>query len=232
MAKTKEPTPPTRINAVPKHITIDEYKGTRTSGGVNFDDLLNLCLNSIVSMAIRIVIEALKEEDTEKVKQVMTEYLYDQMNAAFTRALQTFAPEIVAHPGLTELAIQKAEDEIINAYLASLTPEELAAAEEGVAQLRAESKRKLMQRIAERNALLQMQRDNFVPLTPEQDAALHTVVNEEATAEEIAAAEDYLKEHPLVFRDTPLEEEPINGVLQFSRTVKKEENTQNGSTDN
>ena len=170
----------------PKRIVIDEVKGTRITGEVTFTVLLDMCLNTIVANAFHVVelsvLDRKNDMDENPVKdpaevivaklntmrKACTEHLFDQMNAAFTKALCMFAPDIVQHPGLTELAIRKAEDEIITAYLDSLPEEEREAAVAKANDMLAQSRRKLLAQIEENNK----QTTVFEPLTEDQTKAL------------------------------------------------------------
>ena len=214
---TRFPTEKAVPNSItyPKRITIDSVKGIRVSDNVTFTDVLDLCLNAIVSNAFKVVeLTVLDHQNTldkspaadtaegvaaklAAMRKAVVEHLYDKLNGAFTYSLEIFAPDIARHPGLSDLAIMKAEDEIIAAYLDSLPEEEREAAAKAVVELAGESKRKLMQRIAEINEERAQAEASFVPLTPEQDKAIHTLADEEATAEEQAEAKAYLEANPL-----------------------------------
>ena len=222
-----------------KRITIDSVKGIRVSDNVTFTDVLDLCLNAIVSNAFKVVELTVMEHDQEldkstavesvesriaklnAIRKAVTEHLYDKMNESFTYTLEVFAPDIARHPGLSDLAIMKAEDEIIAAYLDSLPEEEREAAAKAVVELAGESKRKLMQRIAEINEARAQQEAAFVPLTPDQDKAIHTLADEEATEEEQEAAKAYLAENPLPCMVPAVE--PDAEVPTFEVTPTKEE---------
>lgn len=167
-----------------KKITIDSVKGTRVSGDVTFSDVLDLCLGAIVSNAFKVVElvvqeqvqnlgaenpGATKEELIAKgdvLRRQVVEHFYDQMNGAFTYCLEVFAPDIAQHPGLTDLAIMKAEDEIIAAYLDSLPESEREAAAKNVVELNEISRRKLMQHIEDAKA--EESPITFTPATPEE----------------------------------------------------------------
>ena len=219
----------------PKRITIDEVKGTRITGDVTFTNLLDLCLGAVVSNAFHVVeltvddhkneldegpaMESAESMDKklDAMRRAVTEHLFDQMNAAFTKALSMFAPDIAQHPGLTALAIQKAEDEIITAYLESLPEEEREAAKKTSEELMGQSKRKLLQRIDEINTPTM----EFVPLTQEQDAALKVLADEEATEEAQAQAKAYLEANPLPCMTPAVE--PGETIPTYEATPSKEE---------
>lgn len=195
----------------PKRITIDTAKGIRTSDNVTFTDVVNLCLNAMVSNAIKVVMLTMEDhernlqndgkeitpETLDAMRHGVTEHLYDHMNMAFTDALHIFAPEIQAHPGLTELAIQKAEDELITDYLNNLPPDELAGAVEKVNTMLKDSRRKLLQDIETRKTLERKIDESFIPLTPEQDAAIKVLADEDATEEALIEAREYLDANPV-----------------------------------
>ena len=199
----------------PKRITIDEVKGTRITGDVTFTNVLDLCLGAIVQNAFHVVEltvadhaksldaspardpQEIREKKIDAMRKAVTEHLFDQMNTAFSTALGMFAPHIVQHPGLTELAIQKAEDEIITAYLESLPEDEREAATKAAGELMSQSKRKLLEKIAAIDEMRLKEEAAFVPLTPEQDAALKVLADEDATEEAQTQAKAYLEANPL-----------------------------------
>lgn len=215
----------------PKRITIDTEKGIRTSGDVTFLDVLNLCLNAIVANAFRVVdftVTNEAKEHTDKTEEELADYmvsvrknvvshLYDKMNESFTSTLATFAPDLHQHPGLTELAIMKAEDELIEEYFASLPPDTLESAKEEAQKVFEQSRRALLQKIADNKAAA----EQFQALTPEQDAALHVLVDEEATEEAKEQAKAYIAANPLPCMTPAVE--PGETVEHFERTPSKEE---------
>lgn len=219
-----------------KRITIDEKEGFKSRGDVTFKDVIDLCLNAIVSNALKVVELAVMAHDKQyreingqpadlnelyAQRKALTAHIYDQMNIAFQQTLETFAPDISAHPGLTELAILKAEDDIINAYLASLPEDQVDAARKAAEEMLAQSKRKLLQHIEDINQKKEAADAAFTPLTPEQDKALHVLADPEATEEDRAAAEAVIAEHPLPCM-TPAVEQGEE-VPEFTATPSKAE---------
>lgn len=202
-----------------KRITIDSVKGNRVSEGVTFTDVLNLCLNAIVSNAFNVVAittethaETLapdvenRDKQIEAMRRAVTEHLYDLMNSMFSSTLEAFAPEIAKHPGLTELAIMKAEDEIVAAYLEGLPEEEREAATKAAMEIADQSRRALLQKIADKAA--EEAALEFVPATEEQIleedrkravAVLkqHNIEEDSVIKEELDWASLFLLEHPL-----------------------------------
>ena len=217
----------------PKRVTIDSLKGTRTSDNVVFTDVMNLCLGAIVANAIKVVelsiMDYVKEldaapemsttEDRDKklaaVRRKLTEHMYDQMNSGFAYALEMFAPDIAQHPGLTDLAVMKAEDEIIAAYLAELPEAEREAATVAAQELREASKRKLLQMIADKKA--DEEAIQFTPLTEEELQAQAII--------DAADREAYEKDHDIAdepeiptFSCAPTKEDVPGGTPEVSRS--------------
>lgn len=197
----------------PKRIVIDEVKGFTATGDVTFVDLLNLCLNAIVSNGFKVIETTVFEESKAKpgeeatmtkqeledylvaVRKNVTAYLYDKMNEAFSDALGILAPDIQQHPGITEIAIMKCEDELIRDYLASLPEEQREVAQKEAEKLLEQSKRALLQKIKDQKQATPA--ETFVPLTPEQDAALKILADEDATDEAKEQAKAYIAANPL-----------------------------------
>ena len=224
--KGDTPTEKVVANSVtyPKRITIDTEKGIKTTSEVTFADVISLCLNAIVSNAFRVVdftvvneskakagepatmpVEELAEY-MESVRKNVTQYLYDQMNGAFTQALNTFAPDIALHPGLTELAILKAEDELIAQYFEQLPPDTLESAKAEAEKLFAQSRRRLLQKIADINA--EQEALQFTPATEEEIREeerrravrimkAHEEEEDSVSEEDLAWAKQYLIDNPL-----------------------------------
>ena len=231
----------------PKRITIDTEKGVKTSGEVTFADVISLCLNAIVSNALRVVdftvvneskakagepatmtVEELAEY-MESVRKNVTQYLYDQMNGAFTQALNTFAPDIALHPGLTELAILKAEDELIAQYFEQLPPDTLESAKAEAEKLFAQSRRALLQKIEDKKAAEEAL--NFTPATPEEieeettKRALRIIerFNEEedsVTEQELAWAKEWLTNHSLPCMEPAVDPEVKTDGTNFEIVAK------------
>ena len=207
-----------------KRITIDTEKGIKTSGEVTFSDVLNLCLNAIVANAFRVVDFTVVEESKAKpneeptmtaeelseymvsIRKNVIQHLYDMMNESFSTALATFAPDLQLHPGLTELAILKAEDELIAQYFEQLPPDTLESAKAEAEKLFAQSRRALLQKIEDKKAAEEAL--TFTPATPEEieeettKRALRVIerFNEEedsVTKQELAWAKEWLTNHPL-----------------------------------
>lgn len=230
-----------------KRITIDTEKGIKTSGEVTFADVLSLCLNAIVSNAFRVVEFTVLNESKAKpgeepsmtveeladymvsVRKTMTQYLYDQMNASFTQAMETFAPDISMHPGLTELAILKAEDEIIAEYFEQLPADTLASAKAEAEKLFAQSRRALLQKIEDKKAAEEAL--NFTPATPEEieeettKRALRIIemFNEEevsVTEQELVWAKEWLTNHPLPCMEPAVDPEVKTDGTNFEIVAK------------
>lgn len=72
-------------------------------------DFINMTLSAQMQMFKRILQEAPKEQHTK-----LKEELYDTYNHAASAFLKAFAPEIELRPDLTEAAILKAENEILD----------------------------------------------------------------------------------------------------------------------
>jgi hypothetical protein len=86
----------------------------KTQHPIDFEELLQYTQTAVLNYAKQIISFVPEEtpEDAEKVKG----FLYDQMNYAFSRTLEFFAPEYELRPGLTAEAILKAEDEILEQH--------------------------------------------------------------------------------------------------------------------
>ena len=69
---------------------------------------LQIMLTGILTAMNQIVAQAPEEEE-----QTVKEELYDMLNHGASNVLSTFAPDLELRPNLTERAILKAEDEII-----------------------------------------------------------------------------------------------------------------------
>lgn len=64
---------------------------------------------------------ATTEDETER--QRFKEFLYDEANANMSNVLEAYAPELDAHPNLTEQAILEAENAILEKQLAEQAKE-------------------------------------------------------------------------------------------------------------
>jgi hypothetical protein len=71
-------------------------------------DAVLILLNGILHLANRSLMRVPDEMKLETKKQ-----MYDMLNLRFSGVLETFAPEFELRPNLTEAAILKAENEIL-----------------------------------------------------------------------------------------------------------------------
>lgn len=110
-----------------KTITLcfDPEKGISTNSDqpITFEEFLFITSNSNLAFAKKIV-----EDTPEEHKLEAKKTLYDLINLAASNVLRAFAPEIEMHPTLTEDAILRAENEIIE----ESTPEDLHARYDGI----------------------------------------------------------------------------------------------------
>lgn len=79
-----------------------------TTKNYSLSDFTLLLLNAILYMAKNAIAKAPKGEE-EKYKAT----IYDMLNLRFSGLLENLAPEYELNPGLTEEAIMKAENEIL-----------------------------------------------------------------------------------------------------------------------
>ena len=94
-----------------KKLIITEKDGTirlATEKPLSFDEVLNLSLSAVLSMANTISSQA-PEEHRQQVK----EYLFDQVNMAASALLAQFAPEIDLRNDIQAEAIMQLEDELL-----------------------------------------------------------------------------------------------------------------------
>lgn len=80
----------------------------KSQNPICFEDLLQFTQTALLGFSNSVLKEAPPEQE-EKVK----EFIYDEMNQAFSRTLEFFAPEFELRADLTAQAILEAENKII-----------------------------------------------------------------------------------------------------------------------
>ena len=94
-----------------KKLIITEKDSTirlATESPLKFDEVLNLSMSAILSMANTITNQAPQEH-----QQQVKEYLFDQINMAASTLLAQFAPEIDLRQDIQAEAIMQLEDELL-----------------------------------------------------------------------------------------------------------------------
>lgn len=80
----------------------------QTEQPLGFEDILNLSLSAVLSMATRITEDAPADK-----RQQVKEYLFDQINMAASSLLAQFAPEIDLRKDIQAEAIMQLEEQIL-----------------------------------------------------------------------------------------------------------------------
>lgn len=80
----------------------------KSQNPIDLEGLIQITQTAVLGFAKQ-VMSTVPKEDYDKVKG----FIYDEMNVAFSRTLEVFAPEYDVSPDLTAQAIMEAEDAII-----------------------------------------------------------------------------------------------------------------------
>lgn len=94
-----------------KKLTISEKDGSirlQTEKPLGFDEITNLALSAILSMANEITNNAAADKQTQ-----VKEYLFDQINLSVSALLAQFAPEIDLRKDIQAEAIMQLEEELL-----------------------------------------------------------------------------------------------------------------------